>query len=279
MTLTKLNFSYYYMNNISSKIQENVSIVCDADAKYRTIDGSCNNLNNPGFGKANTLFERFVDGNGNKIFDYADGKDNIPNSVIHIDFCFPLEIPGNDKVLAPGCLKFVRATPRMDADGAHRYGHSQLTNKQRFVDEGCNTVTVNYLKDTFESPRLVQQNNGANIPFLARHLACTASNKIDNFITDGMHNFLLRLPEAPESDIVARNIQRGRDQGVSGYNTWRELCGLQPIKSFNKFGSEPNDVNLFIGAMLEKAAGFNVGPTFQCLLGIQYQRIKCGDRF
>ncbi|XP_052079366.1 peroxidase-like protein [Mytilus californianus] len=503
-------------------LKETDSQACDADAKYRTIDGACNNLNNPECGKANTLFERCVDRNGNKIFDYADGKglpreakrgDKLPNARLvsqaimdqglgppiqsdrirsgqvvsygqflshevmeteippfpendccenpqmdNINFCFPLEIRGNDKVLPPGCLNFVRATPRMDADGvrqqinlatpfvdastvygstqelneilrvpnsfllktddnllptpagvnscfdpikpnrcpvagdsrvsespmlsvqhsvwlrehnriatelhilnphwnhdtvfqearkiiiamlqhitfndflplilgratmnkfklfsrdvddgvfddsydpyvnpqiidsvnvaAHRYGHSQLTNKQNFVDEGCNTVTVNYLKDTFDSPRLVQQNNGANIPFLARHLACTASNKIDNFIVDGMRNFLFRLPEAPGSDIVARNIQRGREQGVSGYNTWREICGLEPIRSFNKFGkfgnalkelyNEPDDVDLFIGAMLEKDARFNVGPTFQCLLGMQYQRIKCGDRF
>ncbi|OPL32982.1 hypothetical protein AM593_04970, partial [Mytilus galloprovincialis] len=103
------------------------------------------------------------------------------------------------------------------------------------------------------------------------------------------NNVRAEIIEASGSDIVARNIQRGREQGVSGYNTWREICGLEPIKSFNKFGkfgnalkelyNEPDDVDLFIGAMLEKDAGFNVGPTFQCLLGMQYQRIKRGDRF
>ncbi|CAC5410869.1 PXDN [Mytilus coruscus] len=459
---------------------------CDADAKYRTIDGSCNNLENPGFGKANTLFERFEDEDGNKIYDYADGTglprvakngDELPNVRLiskaimdedlgppiqsdrtSRDVCFPLQIPDNDKDLPPGCINFVRAKGRIDDDGvrqqvnlatafvdasvvygstpelieilripgsyllktddnllpspagvnscfepvtpnkcpvagdnrvsdvpmlsvqhlvwhrehnriaselrilnphwndetvfqearkiviamfqhityndflpliigqttmkrfelfsedvdddvfddpydenvnpqildsvnvaAHRFGHSQLTNEQNFADEDCKTVTINKLEDNFESPRLVQQNSGVNVPFIGRHLACSASNRIDNFIVDGMRNTLFRLPEAPGSDIVARNIQRGREQGVSGYNTWRELCDLEPIKSFNKFGKfgkalrelydDPDDIDLFVGAMLEKDPGFNVGPTFQCLLGMQYERIKRGDRF
>ncbi|CAG2212945.1 PXDN [Mytilus edulis] len=180
---------------------------------------------------------------------------------------------------------------------AHRYGHSQLTNNQNFVDEGCNTVTINYLKDTFESPRLVQQNNGANIPFLARHLACSASNKLDNFIADGMRNFLLRLPEAPGSDIVARTYREEGNKeyrdithggkyvasNLSNHSTNLESLGMH-LRNYTRFKhylffSEPDDVDLFIGAMLEKDPGFNVGPTFQCLLGMQYQLIKSGDRF
>lgn len=50
-----------------------------------------------------------------------------------------------------------------------------------------------------------------------------------------MRNRLYRKPEPPGSDIVARNIQRGRDFGVAGYNRWRELCLLEPMKSFDSF--------------------------------------------
>ncbi|CAC5384050.1 PXDN [Mytilus coruscus] len=172
---------------------------------------------------------------------------------------------------------------------AHRFGHSQVTNEQNFFDEEGNTVAINKLKYILESPRLLQQHNGIHVPFLGRHLACTASNKIDNFFVSGMRNTLLRLPEPPGSDIVARNIQRGRDQGVSGYNTWRKFCGLEPIKLFKKFVNlrealmklynDPDDIDLFVGAILEKDQGFDVEPTFQCLLGFQYQRMKQGDRF
>ncbi|VDI64484.1 Hypothetical predicted protein [Mytilus galloprovincialis] len=494
---------------------------CNVYAQYRTVDGLCNNQKNPSFGKSNSLFARLNDENGNKIFDYADGKglprvakngDELPNArlisqaimdedlgppiqgdkirsaqvvshgqlVAHDiiktnipsfaendccknpnkddrDFCFPLQIPENDPDLPAGCLNFVRAkgvkdnngvrqqinqatafvdasvvygsTPELtktlrvpdsfllktddnllptpaginncfnpvkpkkcpvagdsrvavvpmlnvqhlawhrehnriaselhilnphwkdetvfqearkiviamfqhityndflpliigqasmvrfglfsrdvnegvfsdcyDADinpqvmdavnvAAHRFGHSQVTNFQNLVDDNYNTVAIK-VDDVFESPQLVQQNNGTNIPLIARNLACSASNRIDNFIVDGIRNRLNRIPEPPGSDIVARNIQRGREQGVSGYNKWRELCSLEPIKSFKAFGkywkalselyNDPDDIDLFVGGLLEKDPEFNVGPTFQCLLGFQYQRIKQGDRF
>ncbi|CAG2212932.1 PXDN [Mytilus edulis] len=61
---------------------------------------------------------------------------------------------------------------------AHRFGHSQVTNYQNLVDDNYNTVAIR-VDDVFESPQLVQQKNGTNIPLIARNLACTASNRID----------------------------------------------------------------------------------------------------
>ena len=41
---------------------------CDAHSKYRTIDGSCNNLQHPKWGQAETAFLRLL------VPDYGDGK-------------------------------------------------------------------------------------------------------------------------------------------------------------------------------------------------------------
>lgn len=42
----------------------------------------------------------------------------------------------------------------------------------------------------------------------------------------------------------------------------------------------PDDVDLTVGGSLEKLVpGSLVGPTFQCILNIQFYRARVGDRF
>ena len=97
-------------------------------------------------------------------------------------------------------------------------------------------------------------------------------------------------------DLVALNIQRGRDHGIPGYVKYREICGLSRINSFQDLKrvlSNPQvadvmsqlyqnveDIDLFIAGSSEKVLpGAVVGPTFACIIGEQFRRIKAGDRF
>lgn len=96
-------------------------------------------------------------------------------------------------------------------------------------------------------------------------------------------------------DLIALNIQRGRDHGLPAYVEWRRICGLSvprtwkeyetdmdpdAISSLARVYTDPRDVDLFAGSMSEKPVpGALVGPTLRCLMGDQFSRLRRGDRF
>ncbi|KAH6942514.1 hypothetical protein HPB50_006939 [Hyalomma asiaticum] len=96
-------------------------------------------------------------------------------------------------------------------------------------------------------------------------------------------------------DLMALNVQRGRDHGLPPYVAWRRHCALQPVRGFQdleqfvgpaaaealgKLYASIEDVDLFPAGIAEKPVlGGVVGPTFACLIAEQFVRMRKGDRF
>lgn len=96
-------------------------------------------------------------------------------------------------------------------------------------------------------------------------------------------------------DLVALNIQRGRDHGLAGYPDWRARCGLSRPESFadlleymkpdsvtriSEMYDEVGDLDLYSGALSEiPMEGSLLGATASCLIVDQFVRLKTGDRF
>lgn len=96
-------------------------------------------------------------------------------------------------------------------------------------------------------------------------------------------------------DLVALNIQRGRDHGIPSYNDWREYCGMPKITDFSQLAEimtpesaqafaqvykYPDDIDLFPAGVNERSVpGGTLGPTFACIVAEQFRRMKNGDRF
>ena len=58
----------------------------------------------------------------------------------------------------------------------------------------------------------------------------------DDTFADDIINHLFEMKgneKATAMDLVALNIQRGRDHGVPGYNSYREACGLKRATKFD----------------------------------------------
>lgn len=175
------------------------------------------------------------------------------------------------------------------AVGAYRFGHSQVVKEQSLLADDYTTLTVNKLEENFFNPHILQTNNGSNIEDLARWLTYTPSMKVDIFLVDSLRSKLFKNIGQAGEDLMSRNIQRGRDQGIPGYNRWRQFCGLNKFVNFKQFGdagtklqqlyNDVDEVDLMVGGLLEDSNDGVVGKTFSCIIGQQFQLLKTGDRF
>ncbi|XP_045692061.1 LOW QUALITY PROTEIN: lactoperoxidase [Phyllostomus hastatus] len=97
-------------------------------------------------------------------------------------------------------------------------------------------------------------------------------------------------------DLAAINIQRCRDHGMPGYNSWRGFCNLSQPQTLAELGAvlknkilakkfldlygSPSNIDIWIGAVAElPVERGQVGSLLACLMGKQFQQVRDGDRF
>lgn len=168
---------------------------------------------------------------------------------------------------------------------AYRLGHSLVSSK--VFD---NTYPYEF-KDTFFASHLVCNHGG--IDDILKKFIKTVCENLDAKVDNVLRNFLFGPPGAGGHDLVALNIQRGRDHGLPDYNTVRQAIGLPPITSFadltddvevqNKLQElygDVNNIDLFVGGLVEKpVTGSMLGSVFQKIVKEQFEAIREGDKF
>jgi hypothetical protein len=94
-------------------------------------------------------------------------------------------------------------------------------------------------------------------------------------------------------DLIARDIERARDDGIGTYNQVRAAYGLPAVTSFAQITSNVavqqelkeaygtvDQVDPFEGGMAEDhVAGSDLGPLFMTIIADQFDRLRAGDRF
>ncbi|KAG1650755.1 Peroxidasin [Nymphon striatum] len=146
------------------------------------------------------------------------------------------------------------------ATAAFRFGHSQL--QDQLPRQGKASMTAGILNEV--------------------------SLETDRFFTSEVTDNLFPSTGA-KFDLVALNIQRGRDHGLPPYKSYKEhfggtVNGDIETATYNAllsaYGNNADAIDLFVGGIAErKSRGGAVGPLFHKILADQFTRLRLGDRF
>eukprot|EP00095_Tigriopus_kingsejongensis_P003939 maker-scaffold473_size162088-snap-gene-0.25 protein:Tk03939 transcript:maker-scaffold473_size162088-snap-gene-0.25-mRNA-1 annotation:"hypothetical protein DAPPUDRAFT_42141" len=182
------------------------------------------------------------------------------------------------------------------ATSAFRFGHSLIRPMLTRMSPDWREMHSHIrLRDGFFNPDMLYE--ATMIDEVMRGLGATPMENQDQFISGEITNHLFEERRIPHSglDLAALNIQRGRDHGLRPYNEYRVACNLDRASSFDDLSKEISfdvikrlqqvydsveDIDLFTGGLSETPLqGALVGPTFACIIGIQFQKLKKCDRF
>ncbi|XP_030852379.1 peroxidasin homolog isoform X3 [Strongylocentrotus purpuratus] len=187
------------------------------------------------------------------------------------------------------------------ASAAYRLGHSQIPSELEIRDNKHFSRTAVPLHHAFFNASAMHDaaNNGMN-GFVLGNIAQKV-NKVDRHVTSAIQGHLFEEEEDGFGlDLLAMNIQRGREHGIPSYVEYREMCTPKrpKIESWDDlkgvflddglldelqelYGEDGvREIDAFIGFTNEKhMPGGRIGHTLGCLLGDQFKRLRLGDRF
>ncbi len=189
-----------------------------------------------------------------------------------------------------------------------RFGHSLLSNtvgrnnnNGTDIADATGSAAVNLTADFFD-PNLITANGAvdpltghtsSNIGAILKADSDNAANELDLLLIDEVRNTLFGIPNAPGTDLAARDIQRARDDGIGTYNQVRVAYGLPAVTSFAQITSNVavqqelqatygtvDKIDPFEGMLAEDhLLGADVGPTIKAILSKQFTALRDGDRF
>lgn len=174
----------------------------------------------------------------------------------------------------------------------YRLGHTMIDDQINLVNNDFRLVNVLSLAQSFFNPTIVQENG---IDPILMGLAVSTQQEVDPFVVDALRNFLFSpAPGSPGLDLVALNLQRGRDHGIPDYNTvrvaatnsfaltWEQVTSNTALQNRLRtaYGNNLNNIDLWIGLLSEDhLPNSSVGATLHEILKTQFEVLRDGDRF
>jgi hypothetical protein len=187
---------------------------------------------------------------------------------------------------------------------AFRFGHSMVSPSiARDANDGQSAADPFPLSEDFFDPNVlnpagvVDPLTGAvstDIGAVLKGDADGNGQAMDTMAISAIRDLLFGNGVIGGQDLIALDVQRGRDHGIPDYNALRVAMGLPAVTSFSQITSNTqvqkeleeaypggvNTIDAFEGGMAEDhVAGSDVGPLFQAIMVNQFQRLRDGDRF
>lgn len=193
---------------------------------------------------------------------------------------------------------------------AFRFGHSMLDNEiERHTNNGTDITTdptgasISLAQDFFDANLLNPA--GVTDPFtghtstdigpILKANADGIAQATDLMAVNDVRNLLFGNGGQTDNglDLMARDVERARDDGIGSYNQLRQAYGLTPVTSFAQitrnvtvqnelkaaYGTVAN-IDAFEGGLAEDhVPGSDMGPLFTRILVDQFTRLRDGDRY
>lgn len=170
------------------------------------------------------------------------------------------------------------------ATAAFRFGHSTVPGQLELPKAVIN------IHETFFNPSAITEPKFFDELF--HGIMQQPMQKVDDMFTHSLTRLLNPEEGHPYGmDLAAINIQRAKDHAVRPYNHYLQLNKRKVKRAFEEFGpvhgpklaklyASPDDVDLYVGGILEKPVkGGVVGQTFAEIISDQFVRLKEGDRY
>ena len=146
------------------------------------------------------------------------------------------------------------------------------------------------LRDIFERESLYTEERPA---LMLRGLTRTFTKEKNRFIIDDVRNFLFLSRETRVLvDLLALNLQRGRDHGLPDFRTMRKALGIDDFEDFEftsdtetqdkiaeAYDHDNDQIDPFIGIINEDPIDDDalMGPTGVEIIAEGFQQIRDGD--
>uniref|UniRef100_A0A0R3S4L5 Peroxidase-like n=1 Tax=Elaeophora elaphi TaxID=1147741 RepID=A0A0R3S4L5_9BILA len=168
-----------------------------------------------------------------------------------------------------------------------------------YKDDDSMKILERPLKEYFNDPGLLFSTD--RIREILRYMLREPIDGPVVYMNDEFRNKLFNGKENLGYDLATLILQIGRDHGIPPYTIWREYCGgidnFKQIESFDDLANDlidgvelikelakaykaVEDMDLFLLGLAEKPShGALLGPTFSCIISLQFQKTKKGDRY